>query len=106
MAAQSRWVWASAPSRLDVRPWGQQHLFKPLVVALAVAHWLEANPEAGQLTLVGCPAEVKNYLREFKQSIEIEGQTRSSITPGFFAAALAATEPKAKRVMVQAFGRF
>ena len=75
MALENKWVWASAASRLDARPWGQEYLIKPLFFAAAVVRWIDANPGVMRLSLVNCPGEVAEYLRDMHPGVNVEGAT-------------------------------
>lgn len=68
----TRWWWATGMSRLDARPWVQEHLFKSIFFAAAVLEWLVAQQDAKEIFLIGCPHEVAMYLREFKKDLVIE----------------------------------
>ena len=65
----TRWWWVTGMSRLDARPWGQEHLFKPLFFARAVLEWLTCHLELREILLIGCPREVAAYLKEFKSDL-------------------------------------
>jgi hypothetical protein len=67
------WWWLTAYSRLDLRPWGMEAIFKPLFFARAVIAWKNSNPTQEKLRLSDCPMEVALYLKEFDPSLEIEG---------------------------------
>lgn len=68
----TRWWWVTGMSRLDARPWAQEHLFKPLFFARAFLEWLSAHQEAQEVFFIGCPAEVAAYLREFDKNIKMD----------------------------------
>ena len=68
----TRWWWVTGMSRLDARPWGQEHLFKPLFFARAVLEWLSCHPDIREVYLVGCPREVAVYLKEFKSDLVLD----------------------------------
>jgi len=61
-AVRSRWWWFTGASRPNV--WTQQGVLKPLFFAAAVRMWAQTHPESQRIYLVGCPQEVRWYLRE------------------------------------------
>ena len=65
----TRWWWAIPASRLDLRPWGQEHIFKPLFFARAVLEWMESNPDVDEILVIGCDAAVAVYLKEFRRDM-------------------------------------
>lgn len=70
----TRWWWVTPMSRLDARPWGQECIIKPLFFAQAILFWVEHhNDDADDILLVGCPREVKYYLKQF--GVEVKGNT-------------------------------
>jgi len=79
----TRWWWITGMSRLDARPWGQEHLLKPLFFARAVLEWSARHQDTEEIFLIGCPHEVAIYLREFKKSLVIEN-SEDKLSPVFF----------------------
>ena len=70
----TRWWWVTPASRLDVRPWAQEYLFKALFFARALIQWIEANPKEKEIVLIGCPSFVAMFLRDFQKDLIIEGK--------------------------------
>lgn len=79
----TRWWWVTGMSRLDARPWVQEHLFKPLFFARAVLEWCSLNQGVKEVYLAGCSHEVAMYLKEFKKDLVVDEEARW-IFPSFF----------------------
>ena len=62
VAGRSRWWWFTEASRPHL--WSHQEVVKPCVFATALVLWSQAHPECRRLYVVGCPPEVRWYLRE------------------------------------------
>ena len=71
LCKQSQYWWFSALSRLDARPWGHEHLIKPLFFARAILTWFHDNPQHQQLTVHGAPPELALYLKNMERSVHI-----------------------------------
>jgi len=80
---QTRWWWATGASRIDLRPWGQEAMFKPLFFARAVLYWLSTHPGTNEIFLVCAPKEVEIYIKEFKADIVIESRQAELIAIPF-----------------------
>lgn len=80
----TRWWWVTGMSRLDARPWGQEHLFKPLFFARAVWEWYSQHEDVDEVCLAGCPSEVAIYFRELKSNLVIQ-QEKQWNPQAFFA---------------------
>ena len=74
MTLRTRWWWTTGASRIDLRPWGQEEVFKPLFFARAICVWLGSNPKIDEIILAGCPNEVKTYLGEIRPGIIFDDQ--------------------------------
>lgn len=72
----TRWWWVTPMSRLDVRPWGQAYLLKPLFFAKAVLEWRKSNPNIDEILLIGCDPLVAVYLKEFDKTLTLQGDRR------------------------------
>jgi len=70
----TRLWWVTGMSRLDVRPWWQESLVKPLLYAKAVLDWIRLNPEVKEIFLIGCDPMVAVYLNEFDKTLILEGK--------------------------------
>ncbi|MBF0311679.1 MAG: hypothetical protein HQL56_19380 [Magnetococcales bacterium] len=70
--------WLAPQSRLDLRPWAQESIVKPLFVALALSDWMSRHPEATECLLIGCDADVGRFLREFHPEITVKGESEKS----------------------------
>lgn len=72
----TRWWWVTSMSRLDIRPWWQESLLKPLLFANAVYEWLKSNPDVKEILLIGCDPLVVVYLKEFDKTLILKGERR------------------------------
>ena len=79
----TRWWWVTGMSRLDARPWVQEHLVKPLFFARAVLEWCSWHQDVKEICLVGCPYEVAVYLKEFRKDVVIHQASRPVISVFF-----------------------
>src|SRR5574340_980196 len=70
----TRLWWLTGMSRLDIRPWWQESLVKPLLYAKAVLEWIRLNPEVKEILLIGCEPMVAVYLKEFDGTLILEGK--------------------------------
>lgn len=68
----TRWWWITGMSRLDARPWGQEHLLKPFFFSRAILEWLALHQDVKEIFLIGCEVHVAIYLKEFKEDLVIE----------------------------------
>ena len=73
----TRLWWLTGMSRLDVRPWWQEELVKPLFYAKAVLEWIRSNTKAKEIFLIGCDPMVAIYLKEFDEELIIEGERKA-----------------------------
>ena len=80
---RTRWWWVTGASRIDLRPWGQEDVFKPLFFARAVLYWLSKHPGTDEIFLVCAPKEVEIYIKEFKADIVIENRQSELIAIPF-----------------------
>lgn len=69
----TRWWWLTGMSRLDARPWVQEHLFKPVLFARSVLEWMSEHPDIDEIYLINCPRDVALYLKDFNSDLIIEG---------------------------------
>ena len=74
---KTRWWWVSFASRLDLRPWGQEKIIKPLIFSMAILDWFSKN-NCSSLVLIDCPNEVAEYLAELEPKVIIERNSKSS----------------------------
>ena len=72
----TRLWWLTGMSRLDVRPWWQESLVKPLLYANAVLEWIRLTPDVKEIMLVGCDPMVAAYLKEFDEELILEGKRK------------------------------
>lgn len=79
----TRWWWFTGMSRLDIRPWGQEGIFKPLLFAKAVLEWSKYNTNIKEILLIGCDPLVAVYLKEFDNTLILEGEIEIP-QPSFF----------------------
>ena len=75
----TRWWWVTWMSRLDVRPWGQEPIVKPLLFSKAVLEWTKLNENIDVIFLIGCDPLVSIYLREFDKTLLIKKRKESSL---------------------------
>ena len=71
-ASLTRWWWVTPMSRLDLRPWGQEYVAKPLFFARAIIEWKRQYPDQEELQLCGVPSEVVSYLKQCGHSGKIK----------------------------------
>ncbi len=74
----TQWWWFTGMSRLDIRPWGQESIFKPLLFAKAVLEWRKYNTNIKEIHLIGCDPMVAVYLKEFDSTLIMEGEKITS----------------------------
>jgi len=70
----TQWWWFTGMSRLDIRPWGQEGIFKPLLFAKAVLEWRKYHTNIKEILLIGCDPMVAVYLKEFDKTLILEGE--------------------------------
>lgn len=66
--------WLTGMSRLDLRPWCQENLVKPLFYAQAVLEWIKENPKVKEIFLIGCDPTVAVYLKELDDTLNLDGE--------------------------------
>lgn len=72
--AAAAWWWLTSASRPNV--WVQHHLLKPLFMAAALREWTDAHPDVARLTVVGAPAELAAYAKDFGLTVTGAAATR------------------------------
>ncbi|WP_417454756.1 hypothetical protein [Kiloniella sp.] len=71
IAANDKSWWFSRLSRLDVRPWGNADIFKPLIFSHAMITWLNSQTEGQTLHINGAPFEVYTHLKSVAKTMAI-----------------------------------
>ncbi|MFH2058516.1 MAG: hypothetical protein ABIJ59_06420 [Pseudomonadota bacterium] len=69
----TRWWWVTPLARLDLRPWGREPIFKPMLFARAILEWSDNINNAGKIYIIGQEPLVATYLEEFDKTITIQG---------------------------------
>lgn len=99
----TRWWWIAPMSRLDLRPWWQEGVIKPLFFAKAVVEWIRSNPGEECLMLIGCDPMAAVYLEEFDRILEIEGIRRRRTPLLFLIDAFKGTLTAVLKMLVSAY---